>query len=97
MNPFWATLQVLELEKLPIDQRLARCRHLAKEYVSEPTAPLREFEAGLMPSASPIGGAINRMSFRALLSRNRRICYLLMGHPSFLTGVPRMNNRAFFS
>lgn len=38
-----------EREKLAIDERLARCRQLAKEYVSEPTAThLRELEAELL-------------------------------------------------
>jgi len=38
-----------EQEKSAVEQRLARCRQLSKEYVSEPTAThLRELEAELI-------------------------------------------------
>ena len=38
-----------EQEQLAIHEKLARCRQLAKEYVSEPTAThLRDFEAELL-------------------------------------------------
>jgi hypothetical protein len=38
-----------EREKWAIDEKLARCRQLAKQYVSEPTAThLRELEAELL-------------------------------------------------
>jgi hypothetical protein len=58
-----------EREELAIHDESARCKQLAREFVSEPTAThLRELEAEFTGSASPTEGAVRPPQLRPPLT-----------------------------